>query len=331
MESTTENPYYDYSDMYDAIPIQICEREELRHFVSTYITPSYYLMFILSFIGNGLITLILVKWEKFHSVTNIFILNLVISNIFFSSTLPFMAVYQSSAWIFGNIMCKMTNTFFFIGFQSFAAFLTLMTIDQYLIVVHSWSSSSRGRISYALYMSIIVWSVSIFSSIPDIILYTESDQMGNKVCEVNNTTDNHWWLLLAHYKHFVLFFLVPLFIIITCYFRIVLKLTTCNIRRKTTVLKLIFSIVILFILCWTPYNIIMFVMFQKQTFIECHSFLPYIFSVCQSIVYFHCCLNPVLYAFLGTKFRKYLCSCAKNCLPRTPQQNDLSLRTSLGL
>ncbi|KAM4688998.1 chemokine XC receptor 1-like [Discoglossus pictus] len=327
--------YTEYSTLdYDAMNlILLCERENLQAFVSSYIATVLYLMFILSITGNSLTLFILLKWEKINSVTNVFILNLIISDLIFSITLPFTAVDYSSSWIFGNLLCKVTTGFFFIGFQSFITFLTLMTIDQYLIVVHSWSSSSRLKVRCAVYVSITVWITSIIFSIPDVLISeTRSNESGETTCEASHYSfaETGWWISLGHYKHFVLFFFFPMCIIFFCYVGIIVKITKSNIRRKGKVLKLIFFIVLFFFLCWSPYNIIMFLMFQEQiqSFKDCNIPLQYLFYIFQTIVYSHCCMNPFLYAFLGTKFRRHLSCSSRHCFPRRLPQ-DLSLKTSL--
>ncbi|OCT74299.1 hypothetical protein XELAEV_18033260mg [Xenopus laevis] len=318
----------DYTDVNTDLPISFCEKEDLQSFSSFYVPIVFYILFFFSITGNMLILIILVKWEKFNTVTNIFILNLVISDVLFSVTLPFTAVYISSSWIFGNLMCKMTTAFYFSGFQSFVIFLTLMTVDQYLMILHSWSSTSRSRIQYAINISVIAWCLSIMFSLPDVILSSTKE-----IDSGETMTKKKWWIEIGHYKHFSLFFIVPIVIIVACYIGIALKLTTCNIRRKAKVLKLIFVIAFLFLLCWVPYNITMILMFQEtiESFKNCYSILHYLFYIFQMLLYFHCCTNPLLYTFLGTKFRRYFsCSFSRLCLPRVmSMEHDMSLRTSM--
>ncbi|KAE8597092.1 hypothetical protein XENTR_v10016353 [Xenopus tropicalis] len=332
---TTEGYDYDTLDYTDGSLISLCEKEDLQSFLSFY-PIVFYILFVLSITGNMMILIILLKWEKFNTVTNIFILNLVISDVLFSVTLPFTAFYISSSWIFGNVMCKLTTAFYFSGFQSFVIFLTLMTIDQYLMIVHSWSSTSRSRIQYAVNISVIAWCLSILFSLPEVILSsTKVMNTGETVCEMLTfqNEQNKWWLVIGHYKHFSLFFIIPIIIIVICYIGIALKLTTCNIRRKAKVLKLIFVIAFLFFLCWIPYNITMILMFQEtiESFNNCKSVLHYVFYISQTLLYIHCCTNPLLYTFLGTKFKRYFrCSFSRLCLPRVlSMEHDISLRTSM--
>ncbi|XP_063306679.1 C-C chemokine receptor type 8-like [Pelobates fuscus] len=340
MKNNSEEYDFEYSSsteyFYDNIttfePVTICNHERLHMFVSSYVPTVHLILFCLSLIGNTVILVILAKWEKLNSVTNIFILNLVISDLIFTVTFPFTTVALISHWVFGEIMCKMVTAFFFTGFQSFVIFITLMTIDQYLIIVHSWSSTSSQKVRYAQMISVFAWVTSIIFSVPDIIIYTSIDEsLDLPDCSVSSHGLAKW-LTVGHYKHFVLFFLLPLLIVIVCYFGIAVKIITSNIRRRDRVLKLIFFIVLFFFVCWSPYNIIMFLMFMEHTesFNDCNSLLHYMFYVSQTILYLHCCINPFLYAIFGTKFRRHIiCSCRRNCEQRqTSQQQDISLRTS---
>ncbi|XP_040209373.1 C-C chemokine receptor type 3-like [Rana temporaria] len=316
-------------------PEPICEQEETKRFLTYYIAPLFYVLFCLSVIGNCVILIILFKKEKFYSVTNIFFLNLVVSDLIFSTTLPFIAIDHTHDWIFGELLCKMHVAAFQIGFQSFVIFITLITIDQYFTIVHSWSTTSRLRVKCAVYASCFAWLLSMLFSIPDIKIYiVANNEYGAAVCKAHISVEEqaYWWFILGHYKHFFLFYICPLAIIMICYLGIAVKLAKCHVRKKAKVIKVISFIAILFFLCWTPYNILMFLMFKKHIdlFEHCNSTLQYTFNICQALVYIHCCMNPFMYALLGTKFRRHLnCTFKRFKLKSVSQQQDLSLKTSM--
>ncbi|XP_018422121.1 PREDICTED: C-C chemokine receptor type 3-like [Nanorana parkeri] len=314
-------------------PEPICEQEETKTFLSSYISSLFCILFFASVIGNSVILVILVKKEKFHSVTNIFFLNLVVSDLIFSTTLPFIAIVHTHDWIFGEVLCKMHVAAFQIGLQSFVIFITLITIDQYFTIVHSWSTTSRSRVKCAVYISCFAWLLSMLFSIPDINYYEVANDYGIAVCKAHSVKEQaYWWFIVGHYKHFILFYICPLAIILLCYLGIGVKLSKCHIRKKSRVLKVISVIAVLFFLCWTPYNILMFLMFKEQIdmFAHCNNPLQYTFHICQAIVYIHCCMNPFLYALLGTKFRRHLNFTFKRFRSKSmSQQQDLSLKTSM--
>ncbi|XP_078542008.1 C-C chemokine receptor type 4-like [Lissotriton helveticus] len=326
--------YDDYNSTDDPL-IFLCEKEELMKFGSIFVPVSYCLVFILSLTGNALILIVMAKCEKMASVTNIFILNLILSDMLFSLSLPFWAVYHFSHWIFGEIMCKIISWVFFLGFYSSVMFLTLMTIDRYLAIVHALSTARHHRIRYATGASLVIWFLSLAASIPEFIFSGERQNSNNDIlCEELSFMEHHYhtWKQVSFYQHSIMFYLVPLVIIIFCYSRIVITIRKSSLHKKCRVVKLVFFIVLLFFLCWTPYYLITFILYWQNILSDsaCDTSVDYAYYICRSIAYFHCCVNPLLYTFLGTKYRKHLSYLIKKkCLPvKTIQQQDLSMRMS---
>ncbi|XP_029448496.1 C-C chemokine receptor type 4-like [Rhinatrema bivittatum] len=303
----------DYDNATGGPLIYLCEKDDLIKFGSVFVPASYYLIFLLSLTGNSLILFILAKYEKLKTVTNIFILNLVLSDLLFSISLPFWAIYHSSQWFFGNFMCKMQSWIFFMGFYSSVLFLTLMTLDRYLVIVHALSASKARRSRYAAVTCVLVWSVSALASTLDFVFSgTSTDSNGETLCEETEYSEESWhrWKQVRYYMHSILFFLIPLLIVVYCYSRIVVKVRRCKLKEKWQVVKLIFFIVLLFFLCWTPHSIIMLLLSRQHVHAvtSCNSSLDYAYYICRSIAYFHCCVNPFFYTFVGTKFRRHIIS-----------------------
>uniref|UniRef100_H3AUD9 G-protein coupled receptors family 1 profile domain-containing protein n=1 Tax=Latimeria chalumnae TaxID=7897 RepID=H3AUD9_LATCH len=304
--SSTE--FWDDEDL-----IFLCEKQDIRDFQVNFVPVFYYLAFTLSVLGNGLILVILVKYEKLKTVTNIFILNLVISDLLFTFSLPFWAFYLSSEWIFKNIMCKMINAIFFIGFYSSIMFLTVMTIEQYLMIVQHFSVTITRKPPYAALTCMIVWIVSVLVTIPEFIFSGIKDSEQGLLCDKDVKT--HVWNLIASFQQIVLFFLVPLAIVSYCYIRIIQTLFKHQVRRKDKVLKQVFIIVVVFFLCWTPYNVVVFLdtlnYSQASSSQKCDSALDFVRNISENIAYFHCCMNSLCFTFVGTKFRQHLSNLLK--------------------
>ncbi|XP_013368799.1 PREDICTED: chemokine XC receptor 1-like [Chinchilla lanigera] len=78
-ETTT---YFDYDPR-----SFLCENEALT--LATFTTTVLYpLVLLLSLVGNSLVLWVLVKFESLESLTNLFILNLCLSDLVFSCLLP---------------------------------------------------------------------------------------------------------------------------------------------------------------------------------------------------------------------------------------------------
>ncbi|XP_059913862.1 C-C chemokine receptor type 4-like isoform X7 [Gadus macrocephalus] len=238
--------------------VQYCSTSNVNQFGSAIIPYFYYINFLLSYLGNWLVLFIIVKLEKVNSVTNIFLINLVTSNILFASSFPFLAKYHSSEWIFGTVLCKLVSSAHLIGFYSSILFLTLMTFDRYLAVVHAVSAAKSRKRAYAIGASLIVWFISVLASLNELVFkgVWEDSEQGLMCEETGYDLDVvKQWNLVSYYMRFLLFFLLPLSMVMYCYTCITVRIMSTRMREKWRSVKLIFIIMFTFFVCWTPYNI----------------------------------------------------------------------------
>ncbi|GLD69818.1 C-C chemokine receptor type 6-like isoform X1 [Lates japonicus] len=103
-------------------------------------------------------------------------------------------------------------------------------------------------------------------------------------------------------------FFLPLLIMISCYTAVIITLLRARNFQRHKAVRVVLAVVLVFIACHLPYNITLLYdtvnMFQQG---ECEVLdnLQVAKTVTQTIAYLHCCLNPVLYAFIGVKFRNH--------------------------
>ncbi|KAK6490658.1 C-C chemokine receptor type 3-like, partial [Huso huso] len=305
--------YYDYN--FSEGYVYLCDNDDFIKFGAKFVPFFYYLVFLLSLLGNGLVLYIIFKFEKLTTVNNIFILNLVISDLVFASCLPFWAFYHSSEWIFGSTMCKLMGSIYFIGFYSSILFLTLMTFDRYLAVVHAVIAAKRRRIMYAFISSAVVWGISFGATIKEFVLYDiRVDNRKGTVCEETGYPADFMekLKLVGYFQQVVLFFLLPLIVVLYCYTRIVITVIKTKMKEKCRAVKLIFLIVLAFFLCWTPYNVVIFLkalqIMRSSTSVDCNNDLDldYALYVTRNIAYLYFCVNPVFYTFVGKKFQGHV-------------------------
>ncbi|KAK2885221.1 hypothetical protein Q8A67_016058 [Cirrhinus molitorella] len=149
-ENTT---FYNYSDEEDYSD-HLCRKEvEVR---DASIPLLFISVVVLSFICNTLVLVILALTGNLRSLTNIFSLNLALSNLLFTFGLLFHASYYWG-WTFGESGCKAVKFLFYLGFYSGVLFLTLMTVQRYMAVVHPLSNRERSSF---LVSSFIIWVLS---------------------------------------------------------------------------------------------------------------------------------------------------------------------------
>ncbi|XP_029932735.1 C-C chemokine receptor type 5-like [Myripristis murdjan] len=319
----------------DLIPL--CPKTNVNQFGAKFIPFFYYTSFTLSYLGNGLVLFIIHKYEKLNSVTNIFLLNLVMSNLLFASSLPFLAKYHSSQWIFGTVMCKLVSSAYFIGFYSSILFLTLMTFDRYLAVVHAVAAAKSRKKIYAIGAAVAVWCISVIASVKELVLqnvweHHEHGQMCDESGYDKSVMDR--WRLVSYYQQFLLFFLLPLFLVLYCYSSITIRILSTRMKEKCRAIKLIFVIVFTFFTCWTPYNVVILLraiqMSNGKNNESCSESeaLDYALYVTQNVAYLYCCISPVFYTFVGKKFQSHFRRLLVKKIPCLRRHISLSSQSS---
>ncbi|XP_030065078.1 C-C chemokine receptor type 8 isoform X1 [Microcaecilia unicolor] len=300
---------YDYS--YD-IESDLCEKSHsFEIFQFQFLPVLFSLLFLFGLLGNVLVIWVLITCQKLKGITDVYLLNLASSDLLFVFSLPFLAHYATDEWIFGNVMCKICSGIYYTGFFSSIFFITLMSIDRYLAVVHAVAALSVRTAMRATIISIVLWLVAIFISIPNFLFYQTYKEGHFMMCGINypENTDNQW-KLFTQFEVNIVGFLVPLSIIIYCYSHIITSLQRCKNKQKTKAVKLVVLVVLVFFLFWTPFNIVVFLYSLQDLHIledcEIRNQLDLAIQVTTTISFIHCCLNPIIYAFAGEKFKSHV-------------------------
>ncbi|NP_001085003.1 C-C chemokine receptor type 5 [Equus przewalskii] len=308
MDYQTTSPFYDI----DYGMSEPCQKTDVRQIAARLLPPLYSLVFISGFVGNLLVALVLIKCKKLKSMTDIYLLNLAISDLLFLLTLPFWAHYAAHQWELGNTMCRLLTGLYFIGFFSGIFFIILLTIDRYLAIVHAVFALKARTVTFGLMTSGVTWAVAVFVSLPGII-FTKSQKEGTRfTCSPHYPPSQyHFWRNFQALKMTILGLVLPLLVMIICYSGILKTLLRCrNEKKRHKAVRLIFVIMIMYFLFWAPYNIVLLLStFQKSFGLDqCSSSnrLDQAMQVTETLGMTHCCINPVIYAFVGEKFRNYL-------------------------
>nr|XP_006121820.1 C-C chemokine receptor type 8 [Pelodiscus sinensis] len=306
----TELPLNDSDDYYPEEGGSICSPERIKGFESVFFPVLYCVVFVFGFVGNSLVICVLIVCKKLSRMTDVYLLNLAISDLLFVFSLPFLAHYASDQWTFGNEMCKIICGVYYIGFYSSIFFITLVSIDRYLAIVHAVYALKVRTSRLSIVLSLMVWSMTILASVPNLIFIQEFDEDGIMKCAPYYPNNRTTWKLLTNFEVNILGLVIPLAILIFCYSHILKNLQRCMNRNKYKAMKLVFTVVIVFFLFWTPFNVVLFLDSLRSLNIidDCKTSrdLDLALQVTETISFVHCCLNPLIYAFVGEKFKKYV-------------------------
>ncbi|KAM7420399.1 hypothetical protein PAMA_014895 [Pampus argenteus] len=309
--NTSENDSLMYPDDYD-YNNTACDEDPSSYMynVSMALPVLYYMLFILGLLGNITVLWLLLRYIKIKTMTDVCLLNLATSDLILASSLPLWACNSSNL-----ASCKLMTGVYQLGFYSGTLFVTLMSVDRYLAIVHAVTTMQARTLRYGIIASITMWVISVIMATPQVtfasIVIDEEDNSSFE-CEPLYPVDSlQFWKMLRNYSENTVSLFVCLPIMIFCYVKILIVLSKSRNSKKGRAVKLIFIIVCLFVLCWVPYNFTVFfqtlqLQFKSLDTCEATRVINSIMCFAEVIAVSHCCVNPVIYAFVGEKFRKSL-------------------------
>ncbi|XP_066507778.1 hydroxycarboxylic acid receptor 2-like [Hoplias malabaricus] len=272
--------------------------------------PVLILEFIFGLFGNILVLWIFAFYMDTWKPNSIYLVHLAVADLVVLFCLPFRADYylRGRDWIYGDAFCRIL--LFLVASNRAASifFLTAVTVDRYLKIVHPLHRINRMKLTYAQWVSCGLW-ISIIAFTADLVTYNHLNYNNRTQCETFNICLGNNPVANWNSTFYVMEFFVPVNIIIFCSARI-----TCQLKNKTRdaqgkikkVIQFIFVVALVFIVCFFPSTITQVaVLILKTQYNECHHFseasVAFYSSLC--FTYFHSMLNPLVYYFASPAFK----------------------------
>ncbi|XP_068459744.1 C-C chemokine receptor type 3-like [Clinocottus analis] len=309
--------YYDgyYFDYHEG-DYEICQYEHHR---AAFLPVLYAVFFLLGLMGNSLVIWVITRGVQIRSMTDVCLLNLAAADLLLVCTLPFLAHQAWDEWLFGDAMCKVVLGIYHIVFYCGIFFVSLMSIDRYLAIVHAvYAMRARTR-SFGAIAAAVTWVAGFLASFPDLIFIKQQPGANtSQFClpvypdvHLNDTAsaNAHFWRIFSIFKMNILGLFVPVLIMGFCYSQIVWRLLYSQSSKRQAV-RLVVIVVGVFFCCWVPYNVASFFkaleLLHIYTACESSKAIRLALQVTEAVAYSHSCLNPILYVFVGQKFRRHL-------------------------
>ncbi|XP_072186715.1 atypical chemokine receptor 2 [Excalfactoria chinensis] len=301
---------YEYLDEEDYMLYGLCTKEEVVSFSKAFLPAFYTVVFLVGFTGNILLFTVLMYVSKKKKTAEVYLLNLVVSDFLLLLTFPFWALFisQRVTW---DLLCPFLNAMYIMNFYSGIFFVSCMSLDTYLQVVHACSPHSSVTQKKSFLVSLVLWILSVLLSIPD-ALFSSTKEMHNKtiMCTHDYGQKHLLWKVVFQVTQNILGFLLPFFFMVFCYSRSMCVLTASRVPGSRRALRFVFTVVAVFFVLWFPYNIVLILHSLQYVGLiqscERSRQLDYAIQITESLSFIHCCLNPVLYAFVRKRFRLYL-------------------------
>ncbi|KAF4075887.1 hypothetical protein AMELA_G00224060 [Ameiurus melas] len=300
----------------------LCDKSWVRGFRGSYEPPLYWIIFAMGAIGNLLVVWIYTTVRnRLKTMTDVYLLNLAIADLLFLGTLPFWATDAAQGWVFSVGVCKGVCAVYKINFFASMLLLTCISIDRYIAIVRVTQAHNfkNKRMFYSKLACLFVWVLSCLLSLPEFLSATvKTNLQEESFCSlVYPSADKNLTKILVLSLQISVGFCLPLLVMVVCYSVIICTLIQARNFEKHKALRVIFAVVAAFVLSQLPYNghlVVEATQAYNMTMTECDVVKTFDVAgqVVKSLAYTHCCLNPILYAFIGVRFRKdllHLCQC----------------------
>ncbi|XP_039659229.1 proteinase-activated receptor 1 isoform X2 [Perca fluviatilis] len=281
------------------------------HLATSFVPTVYMLIFIISVPLNLVAVVMFVHPVRPRKPAVIYMLNLACADLLFGLLLPFKIAYHYNGnnWIYGSFMCRVVTAAFYCNMYCSVLLMTCISIDRFLAVVYPMNSLTWRSPQTATAVCAAMWLLALGGVSPLLIsgqtIYLPD--LGITTCHDVQDVDK----LQAYYLYFFpiyssVFFFIPLVFTAVCYVRIIQALAAANVEnrsRKTRAVVMAVIVLVVFVVCFTPTNIILMVHYVQLSHKSSDSsYQAYLLSMCVGSL--SACLDPVLYYFASSQCQK---------------------------
>ncbi|XP_037315495.1 trace amine-associated receptor 1-like [Pungitius pungitius] len=275
---------------------------------------------ILTVFGNLLVTVSIAYFKQLHTPTNYLISSLAVCDLLLGLLVMFPSMVQcvESCWYFGDVFCKVYMSSDVMLCTTSILNLTFISIDRHYAVCQPLLYRKKMSVNVVLIMILLSWTISCFIGFGMIFLKLniwdiEEFYSNHTVCEEECIL---FQTGLSSIISSVLSFYIPGIILLSVYLKIFLVarrqlhsiqiasrvccegISNMNQKKATKTLAIIMGAFLSF---WTPF----FVCNIIDPFIG-YSTPPALFKTLVWLGYLNSTVNPFIYAFFYSWFRKAL-------------------------
>lgn len=187
-------------------------------------------------------------------------------------------------------------------------FLTFISLDRYIRLVHPVFSYKYRTIKNTLILSVIIWMSAAVIGGPALYFRDTATALNNvTICYNNFHVHDRELILLRH--HILIWvrlafgYLFPLLTMVICYSLLIVKVKRRTVLTSSRLFWTIVAVVVAFFLCWTPYHIFSIVELSAHHDENLHDLLQDGIPLSTGLAFINSCLNPILYVLISKKFQ----------------------------
>ncbi|XP_006902861.1 PREDICTED: uracil nucleotide/cysteinyl leukotriene receptor [Elephantulus edwardii] len=288
-----------------------CDQETVLE--NTLFAFFYLLHFILAFAGNTLALWLFVRDHRTDTTANVFLMHLAMADLSCVLVVPtrFMYHFSGSHWPFGEVLCRLTGFLFYINMYASIYFLTCISVDRFLAIVHPVRSLKLRRPLYAHLACAFLWMVVAVAMAPLLV-------------SPQTVQTNHTVICLQLYREkasphalvsLAVAFTFPFVTTVTCYLLIIRSLRLgprVEARLKGKAIRTVAMVLAIFLVCFVPYHIhrtiFLLSLHGQPTSCTAQRILALGNRITSCLTSLNGALDPIMYFFVAEKFRDTLCN-----------------------
>ncbi|XP_013034031.3 proteinase-activated receptor 3-like [Anser cygnoides] len=287
----------------------------LNSTMSTRVLPALYSVVLLVALPANAVAcwVLVVNFRRCSS--SLFLLNLASADLLFVLLLPFKICYHllGNHWLFGDYLCRATVALFYGNMYGSILFLTCIGLERYISVVHPFvlkgSRWTWGRAG----ICVGIWLL-VGLGVSPLLFYPQT-----KHSSLLNITTCHDVLGKDEQKFFDSYFLslvglgfgVP-FVLMTISYSCILARLLAKHRNYRHVVCVLAVVFLVFILCFTPSNVLLFIHYLLQDTV-CSNTAYIWYALALAFSAFNNCFDPFIYFYVSRDFRGWL---RNSCCPQ---------------
>uniref|UniRef100_A0A670JC98 Complement C3a receptor 1 n=1 Tax=Podarcis muralis TaxID=64176 RepID=A0A670JC98_PODMU len=282
--------------------------------------------FLLGLPGNGLVIWVVALKMK-RTVNTVWFLHLAVADFVCCLSLPFSIVHLAlhQQWPFGWFFCKIIPSAIIFNMFASVFLLTTISIDRCLVVMKPVWCQNHRTVRFASVVCGVTWFLAfimcfpaffyptaisnvIYSDLPDYFLfgnYSGNLPISNDSMAMPFYDELPSVLVSITVTRSIFGFLLPFGIMTACYVLIALKMLRNQFAKsRVKALRVILLVIATFFLCWAPYHVIGVLYLLANPSTALYETLALWNHVSTALAYANSCINPLLYVFVGKKFRE---------------------------
>lgn len=296
-----------------------------------------WVIIVVGVFGNSLVIAVVKMIRGMRSTTNYLLVNVAaadITTLFFTAIHFIAARHRSlSPSALNSFLCKFiyTNTITLVTLLVTALTLTLLAVERHQALVKPMTSSRRLTTDKIGYVIAAIWVVSLALVSPLFVTYNFDPKT---FCSLGKEDGK---IVVYVYCLMVILTVIPFIVIAFCYSQIIygmyFKKTICNnksergdtreeTREKRRLVRVLILLTLVFFVAFIPYGILIILKYSKIN----NRSVGRLQYGSQYLTLLNCSVNPFIYAFQSSSYRRSFVFIFKKMLCRDTTVDALELR-----